>query len=147
MGDPPKCRRGFGKDATVLGYGRGRVPNGNRFAVLLEALLDAEMEQVLSRRLAAVLCADIAGYSALVSADESGAIAALKGHQTAVIAVLTRHGGRVVDLAGDGLVAEFPSTVSAVEAGLAMQTVMGSATRRCRKASACCSASASTRAT
>jgi TolB-like protein/tetratricopeptide (TPR) repeat protein len=82
------------------------------------------MDQVLSRRLAAVLCADIAGYSALVSADESGAIAALKGHQNAVIEVLTRHGGRVVDLAGDGLVAEFSSTVSAVEAGLAMQAVM-----------------------
>lgn len=82
------------------------------------------MDQVLSRRLAAVLCADIAGYSALVSADESGAIAALKGHQIAVIEALTRHGGRVVDLAGDGLVAEFGSTVSAVEAGLAMQLLM-----------------------
>ncbi len=82
------------------------------------------MDQVLSRRLAAVLCADIAGYSALVGADESGAISALKGHQTAVIEVLTRHGGRVVDLAGDGLVAEFGSTVSAVEAGLAMQALM-----------------------
>jgi len=82
------------------------------------------MDQALSRRLAAVLCADIAGYSALVGADESGAIAALKGHQTAVIEVLKRHGGRVVDLAGDGLVAEFPSTVSAVEAGLAMQALM-----------------------
>lgn len=82
------------------------------------------MDQVLSRRLAAVLCADIAGYSALVSADESGAIAALKGHQTAVIEVLERFGGRVVDLAGDGLVAEFSSSVAAVEAGLAMQAVM-----------------------
>lgn len=82
------------------------------------------MEQVLSRRLAAVLCADIAGYSALVSADESGAIAALKGHQAAVIEVLQRNGGRVVNLAGDGLIAEFPSTVSAVEAGLAVQTLM-----------------------
>lgn len=82
------------------------------------------MDQVLSRRLAAVLCADIAGYSALVSADESGAIAALKGHQTAVTEVLKRFGGRVVDLAGDGLVAEFSSSVSAVEAGLAMQAMM-----------------------
>lgn len=82
------------------------------------------MDQVLSRRLAAVLCADIAGYSALVGADESGTIAALKGHQTAVAEVLQRFGGRVVDLAGDGLIAEFSSTVSAVEAGLAMQAMM-----------------------
>ncbi|MDC9823392.1 adenylate/guanylate cyclase domain-containing protein [Devosia sp. ZB163] len=82
------------------------------------------MEQVLSRRLAAVLCADVAGYSALVGVDEAGTVAALKGHQTAVILLLERHGGRVVDLAGDGIVSEFPSTVSAVEAALAMQALM-----------------------
>lgn len=82
------------------------------------------MEQVLSRRLAAVLCADVAGYSALVGADESGTVAALKGHQTAVLQLLERHGARVVDLAGDGIVAEFSSTVSAVEAGVAMQLLM-----------------------
>lgn len=82
------------------------------------------MEHVLSRRLAAVLCADVAGYSALVGADESGTVAALKGHQTAVLQLLQRHGGRVVDLAGDGIVAEFSSTVSAVEAAVAMQALM-----------------------
>jgi TolB-like protein len=82
------------------------------------------MEHVLSRRLAAVLCADVAGYSALVGADESGTVAALKGHQTAVLQLLQRHGGRVVDLAGDGIVAEFQSTVSAVEAAVAMQALM-----------------------
>ncbi|WP_055047932.1 adenylate/guanylate cyclase domain-containing protein [Devosia sp. A16] len=82
------------------------------------------MEQVLSRRLAAVLCADVAGYSALIGADESGTVAALKGHQTAVLQLLQRHGGRVVDLAGDGIVAEFSSTVSAVEAAVAMQALM-----------------------
>ena len=47
-----------------------------------------------------------------------------KGHQVAVIQLLQKHGGRVVDLAGDGLVAEFASIVSAVEAGLAMQAMM-----------------------
>lgn len=82
------------------------------------------MEHVLSRRLAAVLCADVAGYSALIGADESGTVAALKGHQTAVLQLLQRHGGRVVDLAGDGIVAEFQSTVSAVEAAVAMQALM-----------------------
>lgn len=82
------------------------------------------MEQVLSRRLVAVLCADIAGYSALIGADESGTVAALKGHQTAVLQLLQRYGGRVVDLAGDGIVAEFSSTVGAVEAAVAMQALM-----------------------
>ena len=85
---------------------------------------EAEMDQVLSRRLAAVLCADVAGYSALIGADEAGAVAALRGHQTAVLQLLQRHGGRVVNLAGDGLVAEFPSTVAAVEAALGMQALM-----------------------
>ena len=46
------------------------------------------MEQVLSRRLVAVLCADVAGYSALVGEDESGTVAALKGHQIAVLELL-----------------------------------------------------------
>lgn len=82
------------------------------------------MEHVLSRRLAAVLCADVAGYSALVGADKSGTVTALKGHQTAVLQLLQQHGGRVVDLAGDGIVAEFSSTVSAVEAAVAMQALM-----------------------
>ena len=90
----------------------------------MEAASVAGMEQILSRRLAAVLCADIAGYSALVGADEAGTVAALKGHQAAVIDVLTRHGGRVVNIAGDGLVAEFASSVAALEAGLAMQSTM-----------------------
>lgn len=82
------------------------------------------MEHLLSRRLAAVLSADIAGYSALVGADESGTIAQLKAHQSAVIDLLDAHGGRVVYLAGDGIIAEFKSSVSAVEAGLAMQALM-----------------------
>lgn len=82
------------------------------------------MEQILSRRLAAVLCADIAGYSALIGADESGTVVALRGHLAAVQQLLGRHGARVVGLAGDGIVAEFSSTVSAVEAAVAMQALM-----------------------
>lgn len=82
------------------------------------------MEQLLSRRLAAVLSADIAGYSALVGSDESGAVAVLKGHQAAVIPLLESRGGRIINIAGDGIIAEFKSSVSAVEAGLAMQALM-----------------------
>jgi adenylate cyclase len=82
------------------------------------------MEHQLSRRLAAVLSADIAGYSALVGSDESGSVADLKGHQAAVIPLLESHGGRIINIAGDGIIAEFKSTVSAVEAGLAMQALM-----------------------
>lgn len=83
------------------------------------------MDQPLSRRLAAVLCADIAGYSALVGADESGTVAMLKAHLNALLPLLEQHGGRVINIAGDGVIAEFKSTVAAVEAGLAMQLLMG----------------------
>lgn len=82
------------------------------------------MEQVLQRRLAAVLCADVVGYSALVGVDEAGTVAALKGHQIALVAVLKAHGGRIVDLAGDSIVAEFQSTLASVEAGVAIQALM-----------------------
>lgn len=82
------------------------------------------MDQVLRRRLAAVLCADIVGYSALVGVDEARTVAALKGHQTALVEVLKAHGGRVVALAGDSIVAEFQSTLASVEAGIAIQAMM-----------------------
>jgi class 3 adenylate cyclase len=66
-----------------------------------------------SRRLAAILAADIAGYSALVGADEEGTVRALKGHQAAVLPLVNQHGGRVIDTAGDGIMAELGSVLNA----------------------------------
>jgi len=68
-----------------------------------------------SRRLAAILAADIAGYSALMGADEEATVRDLKAHQAVVLPMIGDHGGRVVDTAGDGILAEFASVVSAVE--------------------------------
>jgi adenylate cyclase len=77
-----------------------------------------------SRRLAAILAADIAGYSALMGADEARTVRDLKGHQAVVLPVVNQFGGRIIDTAGDGILAEFSSVVNAVECALAIQCVM-----------------------
>src|SRR5262250_2203586 len=77
-----------------------------------------------SRRLAAILAADIAGYSALMGADEEATVRDLKGHQDVVLPMIGQHGGRVIDTAGDGILAEVASAVNAVNAALAIQKTM-----------------------
>ncbi len=84
---------------------------------------ETENPKVL-RRLAAILAADIAGYSALMGADEAGTVRDLKGHQTVILPMVSEHSGRIVDTAGDGILAEFPSVVNAVECALAIQRAM-----------------------
>jgi adenylate cyclase len=80
----------------------------------------------MQRRLAAILSADIAGYSRLVGPDEEGTIAALREHQAAVLPLIAEHGWRVIDMAGDGFLAEFPSVVGAVRCALAIQAAITS---------------------
>jgi adenylate cyclase len=77
-----------------------------------------------SRRLAAILAADIAGYSALMGSDEARTVRDLKGHQAVVLPMVGDFGGRVIDTAGDGLLAEFPSVLNAVECAVAIQRKM-----------------------
>jgi adenylate cyclase len=79
------------------------------------------MSQLQSRRLAAILAADIAGYSALMGADEARTVLDLKAHQAVVLPMIGAHGGRVIDTAGDGILAEFSSVVNAVECAVAIQ--------------------------
>jgi adenylate cyclase len=76
------------------------------------------------RRLAAILAADIAGYSAMMGADEARTVRDLKDHLAVVLPVVSAHGGRVIDTAGDGILAEFGSVVNAVECAIAMQRAM-----------------------
>jgi TolB-like protein/class 3 adenylate cyclase/Flp pilus assembly protein TadD len=78
-----------------------------------------------ARKLAAILSADIAGYGALMSADEEGTVRKLRQIREAVLPVIERFGGRIIDLAGDGILAEFPSAVRAVESATAVQIRMG----------------------
>jgi class 3 adenylate cyclase len=82
------------------------------------------MPESQSRRLAAILAADIAGYSALMGADEARTVRDLKGHQTILLPMIGEFGGRIIDTAGDGLLAEFPSVVNAVKCAVAIQSKM-----------------------
>jgi adenylate cyclase len=76
------------------------------------------------RKLAAILAADIAGYSRLMGQDEAGTAKALREHRAAIDPIVAGHGGRIVKTTGDGALVEFPSIVAAVEAAIAVQRVM-----------------------
>src|SRR5271166_1390920 len=82
------------------------------------------MRESPSRRLTAILAADIAGYSALMGADEARTVRSLKEHQAVVLPMVGEFGGRIIDTAGDGILAEFASIVNAVECAVAMQAKM-----------------------
>ncbi len=89
----------------------------------------AEGEQT-RRRLAAILAADVVGYSRMMGADEAGTLAALKHHHETVFdPAVARHNGRVVKLIGDGTLAEFASVVDAVKCALAIQRVAHAGTQ------------------
>ena len=82
-------------------------------------------EERVQRRLAAILAADVVGYSRLMEADEEGTRARLRGLQAELIAPrIAADGGRVVKTMGDGILVEFPSAVDAVRNALAVQTAM-----------------------
>jgi class 3 adenylate cyclase/pimeloyl-ACP methyl ester carboxylesterase len=78
----------------------------------------------IRRRLAAILAADIAGYSRLMGEDEGATVRDLKGHQAVILPLIGRYGGRIIDTAGDGILAEFPSVINATECAVEIQTIM-----------------------
>src|SRR5215472_5572669 len=78
-----------------------------------------------TRRLAAILAADVAGYSRLMGVDEEGTLARLTSHRRELIdPKITEHRGRIVKTTGDGLLAEFGSAVDAVRCGSEIQSGM-----------------------
>ncbi len=81
------------------------------------------MEEVRqNRRLAAILAADVVGYSRMMAANESGTLAALRAHRESLFnPTVTRNNGRVVKLIGDGTLVEFGSVVDAVRCALEIQ--------------------------
>jgi class 3 adenylate cyclase/pimeloyl-ACP methyl ester carboxylesterase len=81
-------------------------------------------DPLMNRRLAAILAADIAGYSRLMGEDEAATVRDLKGHQAVVLPLVGRYGGRIIDTAGDGILAEFPSVIGATECAVEIQTIM-----------------------
>ena len=89
---------------------------------------------IVERKLAAILAADVVGYSALMERDEKGTFERLKaGRKELFEPEIERHPGRVFKLMGDGLLAEFGSVVDAVECAVALQRGWPSATPRRRR--------------
>ena len=79
----------------------------------------------VERRLAAILAADVAGYSRLMGADEEGTHARLNEHLSALLyPEIEQHGGRIIRSAGDGMLVEFASVVNAMRCAVAIQRGM-----------------------
>jgi len=83
-----------------------------------------EQPNRVGRRLAAIVAADVAGYSRLMGLDEVGTARTLREHRKVTDALVAKHGGRLVKTTGDGVLLEFPSVVDAVECAVAVQAVM-----------------------
>src|SRR3954468_4459544 len=82
-------------------------------------------EARVERRLAAILAADVAGYSRLMSVDEEGTLAALKAHRRDLVdPKIAEHHGRIVKTTGDGALVEFSSAVDGVRCAMQIQRVM-----------------------
>ena len=78
----------------------------------------------VGRRLAAIVAADVAGYSRLMGLDEVGTARTLREHRKVTDALVAKHGGRLVKSTGDGMLLEFRSVVDAIECAVAVQAVM-----------------------
>ncbi len=79
----------------------------------------------MERRIAAVLAADMVGYSRLMEADETGTIERQKRHRIELIdPKIDAHKGHIIKLTGDGMIAEFPSVVEAVHCAVSIQEAM-----------------------
>src|SRR5450631_229032 len=80
----------------------------------------------VERRLAAILAADVSGYSRLMGIDEEGTLAALKAYRREIIdPKIAEHRGRIVKTTGDGALVEFASAVDAVRCAMEIQRTMG----------------------
>lgn len=80
----------------------------------------------VERRLAAIMSADVAGYTRLMAADELATLDRLNAYRSIISGLVKQHGGRVVDMVGDNLLAEFPSAVDAVQSAMEIQAHLAS---------------------
>ena len=78
----------------------------------------------ISRRLAAILAADVAGYSRLMAADEEGTLRTLAAYRCTIGELIAEHGGRIFGTAGDSVIADFSSPVQAVRSAVAIQRAL-----------------------
>src|SRR5689334_11307712 len=111
-------------DASSVRYGMVCTRSCAKCKSTTAARKAVPRKEPMERRLAAIVCADIAGYARLMGADEAGTHASFKAHRSAIYPIILNHGGRLVKNTGDGFLLEFASIVGAIEAAIAMQTVM-----------------------
>jgi class 3 adenylate cyclase len=78
----------------------------------------------IERKLAAILSADVSGYTRLMAADETATLASLSAHREVIDELIRQHGGRIANTAGDSILAEFPSVVAAVQCGVEIQQAL-----------------------
>ena len=86
------------------------------------AALSQDIE--IERRLAAILAADVAGFSRLTEADEIGTLRMLAAQRAILDDLIGRHRGRIANTAGDSVLAEFPSAVNAVQCAVEAQQAL-----------------------
>ena len=121
----------YGAPAPSRENSRSRSPSQvrnhyHRFGINLKTGCSKTMAGALEisaiRRLAAVLAADVAGYSRLMGDNEEGTLERLMAHRHAVVdPKIAEHHGRIVKTTGDGILAEFASVVDAVRCAVEMQ--------------------------
>jgi adenylate cyclase len=100
---------------TFVDGGTGERSGGSRETVKTTA----------TRRLAAILAADVAGYSRLMGVDEEGTLNRLMAHRREIVdPKIRQHHGRIVKTTGDGMLVEFPSVVDAVRCSVEIQRAM-----------------------
>ena len=80
---------------------------------------------IVQRRLAAIVSADVAGYTRLMNSDEAATLRLLGSHREVADRLIAQHGGRIANTAGDSILAEFPSAVDALQCALGIQERIG----------------------
>ena len=104
------------------------LENGRLGSIMMRCrpVIERRRAWAMERKLAAILAADVVGYSRLMSADEAATFTRLRAHRQELFEpVIAGHHGRVFKLMGDGLLAEFGSAADAVECAAALQRAMG----------------------